>query len=408
MSEQWKVLIADDEFIIREGIRESVDWEQLGMQVVGEAEDGEEALELAIKHEVHILLVDLNMPIMNGMTLMKRLREQELDCRIVIITGHDEFNYAQEAIRLNVDDYLLKPVNPATLKKVLENLKLQIESQVQQNKHLDLASKQINKNLALLRERFCLEWIEGNMMEEEIVEQLLFLKLPPISPNWLGVIRWPELYTQQPIMKENDRQLFLFAIENIVAEVLLSYERVMFRDQSGLMIVALWGELPDETISEMEKMIQTCLKININLHFQRVEGKLKDFNEAFRICKTNVYKETQISPLIRRARQYMRDHYSDRDISLESFANALQVSPIYLSRMLKQELGSSFIHLITQMRIKKAIQLLNATDLPIHEIAEQLGYDTQHYFSTAFKKVVGVSPNQYRKGSAFPEDLSDS
>jgi two-component system response regulator YesN len=66
--------------------------------------------------------------------------------------------------------------------------------------------------------------------------------------------------------------------------------------------------------------------------------------------------------------------------------------------MIKQELNTTFSSLVTQMRIQKAVQLLTSTDKPILEIAEQCGYDTQHYFSTAFKKVIGVSPNQYRKG----------
>ena len=96
----WKILIADDEYIIREGIRAAVAWAELNMEVVAEAEDGEEALELALKHQVNIILLDLNMPIMNGLTLMEHLREQHPSCRIVIITGHDEFVYAQQAIRV--------------------------------------------------------------------------------------------------------------------------------------------------------------------------------------------------------------------------------------------------------------------------------------------------------------------
>lgn len=108
MLDKWKVMIADDEGIIREGIRQCVDWDSLGMTVVAEAEDGEEALELAVQHSIHIALVDLNMPIMHGMELMKRLREQLPGCKIIVITGHDEFSYAQESIRLQVNDYILE------------------------------------------------------------------------------------------------------------------------------------------------------------------------------------------------------------------------------------------------------------------------------------------------------------
>lgn len=404
MDRLWKVLIADDEPIIREGIREAVNWPALQMEVVAEAEDGEEALELALQLQVDLLLVDLNMPIMNGITLMKHIREQLPACRLVIITGHDEFAYAQEAIRLGVDEYILKPANPQALMHVLENVRRQMETIEKQNEHLRMASKQIAKNIPLLRERFCLEWIEGNLAEEEIIEQLQFLQLPDACPYQLGVIRWPEIYANQPLLKENDRQLFLFAIENIVSELLVTCQKVMFRDPSGIIIVCLWGELPETALTEIERAIQAYLKIKVDLHFEPIHGGLTEVAEAYRQCKGAVFKELQMSPVVRRARQYIRDHFASREITLELVAQSLQVSPVYLGRIIKQELGMSFVSIITQLRVKKAVQLLNSTELTINEISEIVGYDTQHYFSTAFKKVMGVSPNQYRKGVAFSED----
>ncbi|MED4959640.1 response regulator, partial [Paenibacillus macerans] len=189
---RWKVLIADDEMIIREGIRDSVNWEQLRLTVAAEAEDGEEALELAVRHDVHILLVDLNMPIMDGIELMKRVREQLPGCKIVIITGHDEFAYAQKAIRLQVKDYILKPANPAQLEKVLLQVRTELEEEAERQLHWQTASRQISRSYPLLRERFCQEWVDGSMTEAEILEQLQFLKLPAACPDWLGVIRLRE------------------------------------------------------------------------------------------------------------------------------------------------------------------------------------------------------------------------
>lgn len=404
MKEQWKVLIADDEPIIREGIRESVDWESLGMTVVGEAEDGEEALELALQHQVHILLADLNMPIMNGITLIKHIREKLPECRILIITGHDEFAYAQQAIRLQVDDYILKPVNREQLQKVLSRLGGELEATVKQSEHLEQASKQIAKNLPLLRERFCLDWIvQGALTEEEIIEQLHFLQLPAASPVQIGVIRWPEIRGDQRIMKENDRQLFLFALENIVAELLSGYRKVIFRDRTDLVVVCLWDAAPESVFHDLEQAVQVYLKISVQVYTEAVDTPLAEIGESYRSCKANVFKETEVSPLVRRARQHIREQFGDPDFTLESCAQLLQVTPVYLSRVIKQELGTTFVGLVTGTRIKKAIQLLNSTDLSINEIAMQVGYETQHYFSTAFKKVMGLSPNQYRKGGGPAE-----
>ncbi|WP_438444220.1 response regulator transcription factor [Gorillibacterium sp. sgz5001074] len=396
----WKVLIADDEPWIRSGIRSSVDWRVYGMEVAAEAEDGEEALELAVRHEVRVILVDLNMPIMNGLTLIKHIREQLPGTRIIIITGHNEFGYAQEALRMQVDDYILKPVDPAQLRTVLSRVAGELDASEKREEQLELASKQIAKNLPLLRERFCTDWIQGMLTESEILEQLGFLKLPERPPVQMGVIRWPEIRGDQRIMKENDRQLFLFAVENMAEELLREYPKVLFRDRADLIVACLWEEAPDSVFHDLEQAVQTYLKIPVQVYAERVDHPLAEIGDAYRQCKANVFKETAVSPLVRKARQTIREQFHDPDLTLESCARLLAVSPVYLSRVVKQELGTTFVGLVTGTRIKKAIQLLTSTDLSILEIAERVGYESQHYFSTAFKKVMGMSPNQYRKGSA--------
>lgn len=395
---RWKVLIADDEMIIREGIRESVDWEQLRLTVAAEAEDGEEALELAVRHGVHILLVDLNMPIMDGIELMKRVREQLLDCKIVIITGHDEFAYAQTAIRLQVKDYILKPANPAQLEKVLRQVRTELEEETSRQQHWQTASRQISRSYPLLRERFCQEWMDGSMNAAEITEQLRFLKLPEACPDWLGVIRLPEPAGLPAAMKEDERQLYLFAVENIAAELLSPYPKTIFRDPFGLIVILLWSIEAEADFYRIATSVRTSLKIAADVHLAEGTGDVTDLPAVYRKCKASVMKEVAVSPLVRRAKQYMLEHFADNGLTLEEMAKALQSSPVYLSRMIKQELGATFNSYLTQIRIRRATQLLNATELTMSEIAAQVGYETQHYFSTAFKRATGISPLQYRKG----------
>lgn len=403
MNRKWKVLIADDEAIIREGIREAVRWAEHDMEVAAEAEDGEEALQLALRHDIDLLLVDLNMPIVNGIELMKEIRRVLPSCKIVVITGHDEFGYAQESIRLQVSDYLLKPVNPGQLNELIGKLRTELESEENLRRHMEMASRQLQKNYPLLRERFFLEWIGDGLTEGEIVEQLRFLELPEAVPDKLIVVRWPELIANEPLMEERDRQLLLFAIENIASELLEPVERVIFRDQAGLIVICVWGTVPEALLSRIESAVQAYLKLSVYLHAEPISGGLAAVAEAYRTCKAKVFKESQLSPIVRRARQALRERFADPEITLEALAMELRVSPVYLSRIIKQELGVTFVALLTRMRIKKAIELLGTTDMPIHEIAAAVGYETQHYFSTAFKKTVGVSPNQYRKGAAFAE-----
>lgn len=118
------------------------------------------------------------MPFMDGIALMKRLKEERPSCRFVIVTGHDEFAYAQEAIRLGVKEYILKPVNAEHLNQVLRSVKQELDELHVRDLYFQKASEQIEKNIPLLRERFCLEWIHGLISHNEALEQLEFLGLP--------------------------------------------------------------------------------------------------------------------------------------------------------------------------------------------------------------------------------------
>ncbi|MUT64608.1 response regulator [Paenibacillus sp. NEAU-GSW1] len=395
MARSWKTLIADDEAIIREGIRGSIPWSELNMEVVGEAEDGEEALELAIQTQANIMLVDLSMPIMNGLTLIGHIRKELPQCKIVIITGHDEFAYAYEAIKLEVDDYILKPVNPGALTEVLRKLVQKLEQSTVNEELLHMASKQIEKNFSLLRERFCLEWMKGELGEEEMKEQLSFLKMPDVSPDRLGVIRWPEQSKGKAFFSEKDRQLLLFAIENIAEEHLRDYTAVHFRDEVGLIVVLVWGSPDNSVFQQIEAAIADYLKITVVTSF--LPNTAGDVPSLYKEAKAAVNTETRLTPFVRRTKEIIAERYSDQELSLEGIANELNVSTVYLSRLFKQEVGASFINVLTQTRIKQAIRLLSETEMTMGEIAERTGYESQHYFSTSFKKIAGLPPNQYRK-----------
>jgi two-component system, response regulator YesN len=146
----WKVMIADDELNIRMGLRTSIE-RMGGFAVVSEAEDGEMALDLALAEKPDILLIDIRMPFMNGLELIERLNEDLSDCIIIIVSGHDEFAYAQKAIALKVFDYVLKPVDQQKLKDALERAASELASRRDRNRYITWASQQLEKNMPVLR-----------------------------------------------------------------------------------------------------------------------------------------------------------------------------------------------------------------------------------------------------------------
>lgn len=394
-----KVLIADDEPNIREGIRYSINWQEVGMEVVAEAEDGEEALELALKYQVDVLLADLNMPIMNGLTLIKHIRESLPKCRTVVISGYDEFSYAQQALRLQVEDYILKPIKPDSLTEVLKKVSSSLQTSTAEKKYLEIASNHISQHTLFIQEQFCQKWVEGNLSGETIKEQLHFWGLPQEVPHLMVAVRTKELEKKQPLVQETDKELVLFGVKNIILEVLESEEKLVFSDPYGLIFILLWGHVSEESFSNIETSIQSYLHVSQTIYSETISGDFDSITIAYESCKRKISEESSISPIVRRAKNVIRQQYTNPELTLESIAKQIQVSPVHLSRVIKRELGSSFTVLVTEMRIKKAIKLLDSTNLQVYEIAEQTGYESQHYFSTAFKKVVGVSPNQYRKGA---------
>ncbi|NUU78399.1 response regulator [Paenibacillus xylanilyticus] len=130
----YRVLLVDDEEDVREGLVVEVDWEALDLRIVGLAENGREALEMAERVEPDIVVTDISMPFMDGLELARRLRERNPLVKVVILTGYDEFDYARQAVSLSVDEYLLKPFSAGHLTELLTRLRAQMASEVAERK----------------------------------------------------------------------------------------------------------------------------------------------------------------------------------------------------------------------------------------------------------------------------------
>ena len=120
-----KVFLVEDEMIIRNGVKRSIDWEKEGYEFVGEASDGELAYPLILKEKPDIMITDIRMPFMDGMELSRLVKAELPNIKILILSGYDEFQYAKEAIKIGVTDYLLKPISSAKLLEALEKLGMQ-------------------------------------------------------------------------------------------------------------------------------------------------------------------------------------------------------------------------------------------------------------------------------------------
>ena len=124
-----KVFLTEDERLVREGLRDMIPWEQYGFVFAGEASDGEMALPLVRKIKPDVVITDIKMPFMDGLAFSRLISKELPATKIIILSGYDDFAYAQQAIELHVDQYLLKPITRASMIQALEQTKARIEEE---------------------------------------------------------------------------------------------------------------------------------------------------------------------------------------------------------------------------------------------------------------------------------------
>lgn len=177
-----KVFLVEDESIVREGLRDNIPWQQYGYEFVGEASDGEMALPLIQKTKPDVLLTDIKMPFMDGLSLSKLVHQEFPEMKIIIISGYDDFEYARGAILVGVEQYLLKPITRAALQKALAELKTKIETEREQKNYQEKFQSEAREYEQFSRTDFFVKVFEGRMPVQDMYEEAAKLSLKINAP----------------------------------------------------------------------------------------------------------------------------------------------------------------------------------------------------------------------------------
>ena len=169
--ERIRVFITEDESIVREGLRDMIPWSDYGLEFVGDAPDGEMALPLLRKLKPDILITDIKMPFMDGISLSQIIRRELPETKIIILSGYDDFEYARKAIELNVDQFLLKPITKAEMIQALETAKAHIEEEQEQKHYLQQYEQELKRFERFSRRDFFEKLVGGSLSVQEIYEQ---------------------------------------------------------------------------------------------------------------------------------------------------------------------------------------------------------------------------------------------
>ncbi len=257
-----KVMIIDDEYYFREALKVSLPWNELGFDICGEAKNGKDALEKAELLNPDIMLIDINMPIMDGLELIEKIREKGISSKCIILTGHSEFNYAKQAVQLGVNNYILKPVNEEELKLALFEVRRLVEREANIRIEVDSLRKQVRDSIPLLKEKFLNELLLGSLVlkESEVLKKMDYLGIDMKAEEY-KVIAIELDYDDSMGWDDEEKQLWIFAVSNIACEILA--ERFRFHmcydaDDRICIIIEL-----DEAVSSdaLDPMLENRLEL---------------------------------------------------------------------------------------------------------------------------------------------------
>ncbi|WP_158299296.1 response regulator transcription factor [Paenibacillus antri] len=354
----YKVITIDDEPLVKKTLRVLIesypdDW----FQVIDEAEDGRDGLERIERHSPDLVITDLNMPIMNGLELIERLRASGRTVDVAVLSGYDDFDYARQALLHGVVDYVLKPVRPEAIRQLLDR--------VRARRTADAAASNGRG-----------EWIAFCGETAKIVAERVWLL------DDAGAEEQLERYAARVEARGTDRENTAEAYQALVT--LVSSE---LRQRGA-------GTLGPPLAVEADGGESGAARTRSEASRLREET-----NALLRAKIEALGRERQVGNHqgIRAAVAYLEAQFHNSELSLPLAADAAGMSQGHFSRTFKREMGVSFIEYVTRLRIERAKALLDVPGMKTWEIAEAIGYQEYAHFAKVFRKYTGLTPSEFRK-----------
>ena len=199
---RYSVLLVDDEEDVIQIIMKKLDWESMGLQIIGHAGNGVEALEMAEEMQPDIVMTDIKMPYMDGLTLCRKLKELSRTIRVIIFSGFDEFEYAKEAIKRDAAEYLLKPVNAGELREVFERIRTDLDWERDEKRNTDKLREYYLESLPVLQESFYMALLEGRVVAGQIGKYVNDYRVHLSAPYYVVTV----LHISMQSLPEEERE----------------------------------------------------------------------------------------------------------------------------------------------------------------------------------------------------------
>ncbi|TVY06994.1 response regulator transcription factor [Paenibacillus cremeus] len=384
------ILVVDDEKSIREGIKRTLNHAFPRIHVLM-VQSCQEAAAVLLNERIDAVLLDIMMPGMNGLELLASLRESHRGMKVVIISAHSKFTYAQEALRLGARDYVLKPVGKDRLIGIMSELEREWQEEQRQLTEKD----RLDLNLNYLREAVFRRWVQGLD-----IGSFDLSRLAQNHPRF-HLIR---------VQFDGGQDLTLsnFVVENVLSEwiglngcgFVVSLETnlligvVTLREECSCRFVEFEtgarGHL-DRCLNVPYTMTISCASDN----FYSIPDRIRKLKSPGTDMTEQPLPASRGDETIQLAMQYIRAHFRD-NLSLEKVASIVYLNPVYFSQLFKQKTGIGYKEYVIQLRMERATELLSNRTLRVVDVARLVGYDDLRHFTQVFRKKYNRTPTEYR------------
>jgi len=412
-----KILIADDEKYERDSVVSLIEENFKDKLTIAQAKNGREAIEIAEQIRPEIVIMDIKMPGINGIKAIEEIKKSSATTYFIMLTAYDYFDFAIEAVKLNVKEYLLKPFIRSDFINKINNAIKTVEIQKEKRKNDIENQEKISNLIGVLGNELSYSIINNNLDSIDFNTYINYLDLEFNNAFAVSIKILSNNFNNGLKRQVGDyiSELLRFKYKSIgtysYTETLVYFIEIdKYNNKNEEMIENI--NIVKDIKKEVERHFNILLQIGIGNCYSGITLMNKSYEEANKAV--NYKNEDQIIhinkiedytynqefekdkvKLFRKVTEYIINNIEE-ELNLEGIANSFNLSPYYFSRSFKECMGCNLTDYINMIRIRKAKELLKKNDMSIKEVGYSVGYSDPNYFSKVFKKYEGYSPKEYK------------
>ena len=260
--ELYNVLLVDDEADVLQAMRKKIDWEALGFCLAGTAENGQEALEMAEQLHIDVVMTDIKMPYMDGLTLCKNLKQSYRNMKVIIYSGFDDFEFAREAVHLEAEEYLLKPISAGDMEAAFSKVRKKLDQEYDEYRNLNRLSEYYRKSLPAMREQLVMGILEGRIAGERARAMMETYEICLDSPFYVVAALYMDVNPREE--QPQPAQLFTLSLKDMVQDYLKNRTRFFstaFLDQVIVIFMLDEREEIDQVLYHLDQICKMGFRV---------------------------------------------------------------------------------------------------------------------------------------------------